>query len=368
MHGGALGDLALTLRLGMQFLREEGARLHVISRVRPGDLSGFRPEILWKSSESVGLHWLYREEGEKPPDALVCAVKGRVVLNALGPKGGKVERRIEGLGPAEIHSFDPRPRDDLRGHILLQWAGDVGLSATIGSEDAWRRSGRTADGMRVGKGTIKKRDSKHEVLEFTDVAARYGGLTRNATGAECRQWETSSGASGGRRIAIHPGSGGVTKCWPIEGYIELARRLRNRAYDVTMLLGPAELERFTTREIHELRLACGRVVESMGADELLGVLRAADLLIGNDAGPSHMAALIGTPTVTIFGPTRAERWGPVSAASIALQCDPVRPAWGLGVEEVLAAAEMALAMGKDGARRGQSLGVEGRRGRVDAYR
>jgi ADP-heptose:LPS heptosyltransferase len=39
-------------------------------------------------------------------------------------------------------------------------------------------------------------------------------------------------------------------------------------------------------------------------------LELADLFIGNDAGPMHLAAAVGTPTVAIFGLSNSEAWGP----------------------------------------------------------
>lgn len=43
--------------------------------------------------------------------------------------------------------------------------------------------------------------------------------------------------------------------------------------------------------------------------ETLGALAGLKLMIGGDTGVMHMAAAIGTPTVTIFGPTPAKKWG-----------------------------------------------------------
>src|SRR5262249_59613087 len=37
--------------------------------------------------------------------------------------------------------------------------------------------------------------------------------------------------------------------------------------------------------------------------ELIGLLDAGDLLVSNDTGPAHIAAALGRPTLTIFGPT-----------------------------------------------------------------
>jgi len=46
-------------------------------------------------------------------------------------------------------------------------------------------------------------------------------------------------------------------------------------------------------------------------EELLPFLRGCDLFITNDSGPLHMAALVGTPTVSFFGPETPEFYGPL---------------------------------------------------------
>ena len=52
-------------------------------------------------------------------------------------------------------------------------------------------------------------------------------------------------------------------------------------------------------------------VPTLGLPEFAGLLNSAHVFIGNDSGPSHLAAAVGTPTVAIFGPTDPRTWGPV---------------------------------------------------------
>ena len=47
-----------------------------------------------------------------------------------------------------------------------------------------------------------------------------------------------------------------------------------------------------------------------GIDRLLEKLDSADRFIGNDSGPGHLAALLGVPTFTIFGPQLPELFAP----------------------------------------------------------
>ncbi len=44
--------------------------------------------------------------------------------------------------------------------------------------------------------------------------------------------------------------------------------------------------------------------------ELACWLAAARIYIGNDSGPTHLAAAVGTPVVALFGPTDPAVWAP----------------------------------------------------------
>ncbi len=119
-------------------------------------------------------------------------------------------------------------------------------------------------------------------------------------------------------IVVHPGSGGRDKCWPMEHFRELIDQLPG---DVPMICGEVEG-----------KLPGARFCATL--DELAGVLETARLFVGNDAGPTHLAAAMGVPTVALFGPTDPQRWAPIGPAVTVLA--PVRPTamtW-LGVDTV----------------------------------
>jgi ADP-heptose:LPS heptosyltransferase len=64
-----------------------------------------------------------------------------------------------------------------------------------------------------------------------------------------------------------------------------------------------------------------------GLAQLVDVLAACDLYVGNDSGPKHMAASLGVPTVGIHsGTVDAVEWGPLGPAAIAVRrattCSP----------------------------------------------
>ena len=61
------------------------------------------------------------------------------------------------------------------------------------------------------------------------------------------------------------------------------------------------------------------------------VLRRATLVVSNDTGPAHMAAAVGTPVLSVLGPTKPEQWAPWGPQVVIVQGWPEWPS----VERVL---------------------------------
>jgi ADP-heptose:LPS heptosyltransferase len=102
-------------------------------------------------------------------------------------------------------------------------------------------------------------------------------------------------------LVVHPGAGGERKIWPPENFAAVINAFLARHHTVVLLGG--EKERLLCAEICNLvgsdRVAdlCGK----LGVGELAGVISEGDAYLGNDSGPSHMAAALGVPTHVIFG-------------------------------------------------------------------
>ena len=65
---------------------------------------------------------------------------------------------------------------------------------------------------------------------------------------------------------------------------------------------------------------------STGLREVLALISLCRLWIGNDAGLLHAAAALGVPTVGIFGPTKARRWGYAGGCNRTVVVYPTAPA------------------------------------------
>lgn len=119
-------------------------------------------------------------------------------------------------------------------------------------------------------------------------------------------------------IIIHPGGGTnpvrsvKEKQWPVERFVRLGNHLA-KTYQARILIVGNEGERPLAQTIRGLMHApvanwAGRI--TLG--ELGALCEVADLYIGNDAGPTHIATAVGCPTLAIYGPSDPAISGPYS--------------------------------------------------------
>jgi len=128
-------------------------------------------------------------------------------------------------------------------------------------------------------------------------------------------------------VVMHPGvSGfGAYKRWEARRYGELALRLKER-FGVFVALTWAGAE-YETALVAARASKDAAVVAPRFPDirSLLALIRRASLLVAADTGPAHLAALLRTPTVTLFGPKDPQiyrPWGPGEVVTADVPCRP----------------------------------------------
>jgi heptosyltransferase-1 len=116
---------------------------------------------------------------------------------------------------------------------------------------------------------------------------------------------------------INPGAAWANKRWPPERFGEVAAFLREiRDLPSFVLWGPGE--EGLAGAVVERSDGAARVAPATRVADLLALSRAASLMVSGDTGPLHLAAAVGTPTVSLFGPTDPQRNGPWSADDVAV--------------------------------------------------
>ncbi|GIW39597.1 MAG: lipopolysaccharide heptosyltransferase I [Candidatus Binatia bacterium] len=165
------------------------------------------------------------------------------------------------------------------------------------------------------------------------------------------------GPPGSPYVVAYVGSTAPSRLWSPARTSEVVRWLRGKGFEVVLVGGVGDRER-----VRELG-ATGAVdlVGRTSLRELAAVLEGAVLAFGPDSGPMHLAAAVGTPVVSLWGPTSAARSAPFGFETLVVEGDaPCRPCFRktcpigalcmerIGVADVVAKLERALEMATHG--------------------
>ena len=135
------------------------------------------------------------------------------------------------------------------------------------------------------------------------------------TAAEMFWRDTGLAVSGGPIVVIHPGGAanpGMTlsaKRWPADRFGSVARALAQAGFRVVLVGDLTD------------SLVVAAVKESAGTSlidlsgradftTLAAIIERADVYVGNDSVPLHLAVAMGTPAVALYGPTDPRVYGP----------------------------------------------------------
>jgi ADP-heptose:LPS heptosyltransferase len=270
---GALGDFVLTLPV-LACLRRKFPHAHI-------EVMGY-PSI---TEIAVGRHYADRTSRFDSPEVAYLFLK--------------VAKLPEDL-TRYLQHFDP----------IISFLGDGVFAENL---------------KRVGKGYVVSHNpspaaNQHIVDHLLSALGRWGDVSQGErtprvflTG-EDRQWASDfldrhliRGAV--PLVALHPGSGGRKKCWPVENFTYLTSHLKKElGVQILLVSGPADEE--TTRHFLNHMRPRPPVLHNLPLPKLAAVLEKCSLFIGNDSGVTHLAAATGTPTIALFGPTDPAVWGP----------------------------------------------------------
>lgn len=240
------------------------------------------------------------------------ALSGPVGLAARWSRAALAGVWIEGVEPIDGESaawarlFVPRAGEEV-GPALGERLGSADrlISFVSDGRDAWAANA-AALAAGADRCFVRPRPGAHDPVEPIAVFHRRQ-LAEQGLGYEPIDPPLRRNVDG--PVVLHPGSGGEGKCWPVERWEALAEHLEAIGRPVWMVLGEAELERWA--EPTRRRWADRFDVRTPASPIALGrVVAGAGVFVGNDAGPTHLAAQVGVPTVALFGPTDPTVWGP----------------------------------------------------------
>lgn len=128
-----------------------------------------------------------------------------------------------------------------------------------------------------------------------------------------RKLLSSSGIDAGKTVCvIHPGCGQRARLWTNEGWARVADFLVKQSVQVIFTGGKNEksliqdIKNFLGPKNHCLDLS-----GALSLKELMALIKLANFFMGLESAPSHMAAAVGTPVISLYsGTTRTNQWKP----------------------------------------------------------
>jgi ADP-heptose:LPS heptosyltransferase len=156
-------------------------------------------------------------------------------------------------------------------------------------------------------------------------------------------------------IIICPGARSHIKRWTAEGFARVADRLMAEAGAQVVFSGEPDEEPVIEEVLQRMDRRAHSAVGLTTIRQLGALMRRAQLVITNDSASLHLASAVGAPTIALFGPTDAGKYGPTAPAHRtirrALFCAPCEQAACrfnhecmrfVGPDEVMAAARDLL--------------------------
>lgn len=132
-----------------------------------------------------------------------------------------------------------------------------------------------------------------------------------------------------RLVLINPNSSDMLpqRRWPPERFVELMNHILQRHTDVVILLTGSNREQ-AEADVLRMKVGEARCVAFAGQTRLIdlpALYSVATLMVTNDSGPGHFAAVTDLPTIVLFGPETPSLYGPLGnthSITAGLCCSP----------------------------------------------
>jgi ADP-heptose:LPS heptosyltransferase len=160
---------------------------------------------------------------------------------------------------------------------------------------------------------------QHEIHRFLEVAGLVGATPvtlepRLQVTAVDRAEAAAALAQDDRPLVVlHPGANDPRRRWPVERLAVVGSELARKGARLAVV-GTAAEQPLAERLLATLDGDAVDLVGRLGLGGLAGLLVQATLLVGNDSGPRHLAAAVGTATVAVHWCVSLGSYGPLYRA------------------------------------------------------
>jgi lipopolysaccharide heptosyltransferase III len=167
---------------------------------------------------------------------------------------------------------------------------------------------------------------EHRISQFYFSGLPRGPIPRahvfaqpDATSTVARKLAEKGIAPGSPYAVFQPGARLPGMRWPVAKFAEIARWLRER-HGLASVVNLGARDDEITAEVRSELQNCAVVMDSRpDIRELIALIAASRIFVGNDSGPAHLAAALQRPGVVIFGVTDPAQWRPWQSAHRVVQ-------------------------------------------------
>ncbi len=133
---------------------------------------------------------------------------------------------------------------------------------------------------------------------------------------------------------LHPFASAPEKTWAPDRFLAVAHQLRQAKLEPVIVAGPAD---------DATPFSDFAVYQNTPLSQVKALMSGAQLFVGNDSGPAHIAAAFGVPVAVLFGPSNPVTWAPWRTEAQVLTSRPGAAAQndmsGISIAQVTAAIE-----------------------------
>jgi ADP-heptose:LPS heptosyltransferase len=186
----------------------------------------------------------------------------------------------------------------------------LGARVTAGS--------RTPDAAPLDR-TVPYTVHQHEIHRFLEVVDLVGATPvtleprLQVTDADRAEAAAALAEDDRPLVVLHPGANDPRRRWPVERLAVVGSELARKGARLAVV-GTAAEQPLADRLLATLEGNAADLTGRLGLGGLAGLLEQATLLVGNDSGPRHLAAAVGTATVAVYWCVSLGSYGPLDRA------------------------------------------------------
>jgi heptosyltransferase III len=167
---------------------------------------------------------------------------------------------------------------------------------------------------------------EHRISQFYFTGLPRGPIPRaqvfpqpDAIASAARKLTEKGIAAAAPYAVLQPGARLPEMRWPVTKFAEIARWLREKR-GIASVVNLAARDDEIAAEVRTEMQKCAVVLDAhLDIRELIALIAASRILVGNDSGPAHLAAALRRPSVVIFSVTDPVQWRPWQAECRVLQ-------------------------------------------------